>query len=103
MSDSSSRPLRVFICHSSGDKPVVREIYRRLSAEGWMDVWLDEEKLFPGMEWSSEIEKAVEATDVIIVCLSHNSVTKEGFVQRELKFALDIALEKPEGTLFIIP
>jgi hypothetical protein len=68
-----------------------------------MDVWLDEEKLFPGMEWSSEIEKAVEATDVIIVCLSHNSVTKEGFVQRELKFALDIALEKPEGTLFIIP
>jgi hypothetical protein len=45
----------------------------------------------------------VEEADVIIVCLSSNSVTKEGYVQRELKYALDIALEKPEGTIFVIP
>ena len=45
-----------------------------------------------------EIEKAVEAADVVIVCLSNTSVSKEGYIQREFKFALDIALEKPEGS-----
>ena len=50
-----------------------------------------------------EIEKAVEAADAVIVCLSNNSVSKEGYIQRELKFVLDIALEKSEGTIFVIP
>jgi hypothetical protein len=81
----------------------VRELYRRLDAEGWIDAWLDEEKLFPGMDWNLEIEKAVAAADVILVCLSNKSITKEGYVQRELRIALDLASYKPEGTLFLIP
>jgi len=97
------RKLRVFLCHASQDKPVVRELYQRLNAEGWIDPWLDEEQLLPGQDWNMEIEKAVEAANAVIVCLSNNSVSKEGYVQREMKFVLDIALEKPEGTIFVIP
>ena len=100
---TESRKLRVFLCHASQDKPVVRELYQRLLAEGWIDPWLDEEKLLPGQDWGMEIEKAVENTDVVFVFLSDNSVTKEGYVQKELRFVLDIALEKPEGTIFVIP
>lgn len=40
---------------------------------------------------------------MVLVCLSAQSVTKEGFVQKEIKFALDKADEKPDGTIFIIP
>jgi len=98
-----TRPLRVFLCHSSHDKPAVRELYRQLSTEGWMDVWLDEEKLYPGQDWNLEIEKAVEAADAILVCLSNNSITKEGYIQRELRIVLDYADYKPEGTLYLIP
>lgn len=97
------RPLRVFLCHSSADKPAVRELYQKLRAEAWIQPWLDEEELFPGMDWNLEIEKAIEATDVILVCLSNNSITKEGYIQREIRIALDYADYKPEGTLFIIP
>jgi hypothetical protein len=43
----------------------VRELYQKLSAEAWIDPWLDEEKLFPGQDWNLEIEKAVEAADAI--------------------------------------
>lgn len=50
-----------------------------------------------------EIEKAVEAADAIIVCLSKGSITKEGYIQRELRIVLDFADYKPEGTLYIIP
>lgn len=103
MSESVSRPLHVFLCHSSGDKPAVRELYRKLSAEGWIDAWLDEEKLLPGQDWDYEIEKALDASDAVIVTLSTGSVSKEGYVQKELRFALEIALEKPEGTIFILP
>jgi hypothetical protein len=97
------RKLRVFLCHSSQDKPVVRELYQRLLTEGWIDPWLDEEKLLPGQDWDMEIEKAVEASDAVIVCLSKGSVTKEGYVQKELRKVLDIALEKPEETIFVVP
>jgi formylglycine-generating enzyme required for sulfatase activity len=97
------RKLKVFLCHSSNDKPAVRELYQKLCAEAWVDPWLDEEKLFPGQDWNLEIEKAVEAADAILVCLSNNSITKEGYVQRELRIVLDYADYKPEGTLYLIP
>jgi len=98
----TKRPIRVFLCHSSGDKPAVIELYERLVKDG-IDAWLDKEKLIPGQDWRVEIPKAVKNSDIVIVCLSSQSVTKEGFVQKEIKFALDAADEKPEGTIFIIP
>ncbi|MFN8382837.1 MAG: TIR domain-containing protein [Anaerolineales bacterium] len=97
------RKLRVFLCHASQDNPVVDDLYNRLLAEGWVDPWLDKEKLLPGQDWDMEIERAVETTDAVIVCLSNNSVTKTGYVQKELRFVLDIADEKPEEEIFVIP
>lgn len=97
-----NRKLKVFLCHSKDDKPKVRELYRRLVADGF-DAWLDEEKLMPGQDWDLEIRKAVRATDVVVVCLSNGSVTKTGYVQKEIRFALDVADEQPEGAIFIIP
>lgn len=98
-----SRPLRVFLCHASQDKPAVRELYQCLNSEGWIDPWLDKAKILPGQDWEFVIEKAVDDTDVVIICLSSQSVTKEGFVQREIRYAYDLALEKPENTIFLIP
>ncbi len=96
------RPLKVFLCHASADKPAVRNLYQRLIADG-VDVWLDAESLIAGQNWQVEIPKAIRNSDVVIVCLSERSINKEGYVQREIKFALDVADEKPEGTIFIIP
>lgn len=96
------RQLRVFLCHASQDKPAVRKIYTYLKQHG-IQPWLDQENLLPGQDWEIEIPKALFSSDVILVCLSKNSVNKEGYVQKEIAFALDKALEKPEGTIFIIP
>lgn len=99
----TQRPLKVFLCHTSQDKSAVRSLYKRLNTEGWIDPWLDEEKLLPGEDWEVEIRKAVREADAIVVFISNHSKTKEGFVQKEIRFALDIADEKPEGTIYIIP
>lgn len=100
---TTNRPLKVFLCHSSADKPAVRELYQKLRAEPWIQPWLDEEELYPGQDWEIEIERAVESSDVVLVCLSISSINKRGFVQKELRFALDVALEMPEETIFIVP
>lgn len=96
------RPLKVFLCHASADKPKVRELYRTLKRRG-VQPWLDAEDLVPGQNWEVEIPKALLSSDAIIICLTPNSVDKEGYVQKEIKFALDKAMEMPEGRIFIIP
>lgn len=98
-----TQQLKVFLCHASEDKPEVRELYRRLNAEGWIDVWLDEMKILPGQEWDLEIEKAVEDANVVVVCISSRSVEKEGYIQSQLRTVLNVAEEKPEGAIFVIP
>ena len=88
MAEGSNRSLKVFLCHASDDKPKVRDFYSRLTNDG-IDAWLDKEKLLPGQNWKIEIPKAVIDSDVVIVCLSAHSLNKEGFVQKEIKLALD--------------
>ena len=96
------RPLKVFLCHASTDKPKVRNLYRYLKRRG-INPWFDEEHLVGGQDWQVEIPKALATSDAIIICLTKNSVDKEGYIQKEIKFALDKALEMPEGRIFLIP
>lgn len=96
------RPLKVFLCHAHSDKPAVWKLHRYLKQRG-ISPWLDQADLLPGQNWEVEIPKALFTSDVILVCLSKNSINKEGYVQKEIAFALDKAMEKPRGTIFIIP
>lgn len=99
---ASPIPLVVFLCHSSNDKPAVRTLYQRLKAKG-VDVWLDEVSLLPGQLWEKEIPAAVHRSDAILVCLSRASVTRTGYVQREIKYALDAAEQQSDESIFLIP
>lgn len=94
--------IRVFLCHSKSDKDFVVELYGRLTALG-CDPWLDEDKLLPGQIWEQEIPRAIKNSHGFLVCLSADSVTKRGFVQKEIRLALDVAETIPDGDIFIIP
>jgi len=37
MPTTVDRKLKVFLCHAKEDKPTVRDLYRQLTTEGWMD------------------------------------------------------------------
>ncbi len=95
------RPLKVFLCHAHADRDPVRGLYTRLTQDG-VDAWLDKAKLLPGQDWELEIRKAVREADVVVVCLS-KQFNQAGFRQKEVRLALDTAMEKPEGEIFIIP
>jgi len=97
------KKLRVFLCHASDDKPAVRKLFASLQSVPWIDPWLDEENLLPGQDFDLEIYKATRDADAIIICLSTVSVKKEGYLNKEIRHALDIAEEKPEGAIYVIP
>jgi hypothetical protein len=99
---SAKRELKVFLCHAYEDKPKVRQLYQDLKKAGFKP-WLDEEDLVQGENWRVAIPNAIYSADACIICLSKISVFKEGYLQKEIKIALDAAEEKPENTIFIIP
>jgi formylglycine-generating enzyme required for sulfatase activity len=100
---TSPQKLSVFLCHVDEDKPIVRDLYKRLKSEQGIEPWLDEEELLPGQIWEPAILEAMRNAHVIIVCLSNQSVVKEGYVQKQIKKAFDFSLEKDDDKIFIIP
>lgn len=100
--DYLEQNLQVFLCHAKEDKPAVREIYLRLKNDGYQP-WFDEESLVAGQDWKIEIAQALRSSDVVLVCSSRESVAKSGFVQNELRQAIELAQQQPEGAIFLIP
>jgi formylglycine-generating enzyme required for sulfatase activity len=94
---------RIFLCHASEDKAQVREVYHRLRAIDGFEPWLDEEDLLSGQDWTREIPRTLRTSDFILIFFSRLSVAKRGYVQREMKLALDTLQEIPEGTIHTIP
>lgn len=95
-------PLKVFISYASGDRAEAQKLHEFLVMQG-VDAWLDTENLLPGQDWKMEISRALDETDLILLCLSKKSVSREGYVQKEMRLALDRALEIPPGEIFLIP
>jgi len=96
-----TRVLKVFLCHANEDKAQVRELHSFLKRQGFHP-WLDEIDILPGQNWKLEINRAVRSSDVVIVCLSVHT-GRAGFFQKEIREALDVADQQPEGTIFVIP
>jgi hypothetical protein len=96
-----STRLSVFLCHASEDKAAARELARLVESFGH-EPWLDDERLLPGQDWDQEIRRALKRADVVLICLSERAA-KRGYVQKEIRGALEIAEEFPPGTLFLIP
>ncbi len=93
---------RVFLCHARQDKEKVRSWYDRLRHDG-VQAWLDAEDLHAGANWDYEIRRVIEECAAVVVFLSTTSVTKRGYVQREIGYALDVAQNQPQGVIYIVP
>src|SRR5207249_4073249 len=62
----SSPKHRVFLSHSSADKPAVEEIARALKRRR-IEPWLDKWNLIPGDPWQEAIEEALASCDACAV------------------------------------
>ncbi len=101
-SSKSQKPYDVFLSYAKEDRETVKQIYSRLCDEG-ISVFWDETCLFPGQDWELEIKNAIREAQLVLICLSPVSISKRGFINRELREALKVFEEYPEGTTYLIP
>jgi len=93
---------QIFLSYAREDGEKVEGLYQKLSAAG-LKPWMDKKDILPGEKWALAIQKAIRCSDFFLVCLSANSVRKRGWVQREMKQALDLWQEKLEDDIYLIP
>jgi len=72
---------RVFLCHSSEDKPFVRQVRNDLANAGH-SVWIDEFEIQVGESITAKIAEATESADALVLFLSDAS-SKSEWVKRE--------------------
>ena len=95
-------PHQVFISYAKEDTKHALEFYEDLKAQGVIP-WIDVKQLAPGENWDLGIKKAIRQCRYILVLLSSRSVNKRGYVQKEIREALDVADTMPDDEIFILP
>lgn len=91
-----------FLSYAREDAEEAQKIYRALISKG-IEIWFDQESLNPGAKWKAEINRAMRNSRYFIALLSQHSVSKKGFVQKEIKEAIEISKEYPDDEVYIIP
>lgn len=92
----------LFISYASEDFDAAQRLYGELRVAD-MNPWIDAHKLVGGQNWRHEISSAIRESDFFIALFSNNAVNKKGYVQREIREAMDVLATVPAGTVFFIP
>jgi hypothetical protein len=100
--DQFPLPKTIFISYAREDEVYASNLYDALRGRRHKP-WMDKRDLIAGQEWENEIRKAIEKSDFFIALMSSTSVTKKGFIQKEIRFALDVLGEMPPGRIYFIP
>lgn len=94
--------MKIFICYAREDYEIAGRLYDDLKAAN-VTPWMDKKDILVGQNWKQEIRQAIHESSYFIVLLSENSLSKKGYVQKELKTALDILDNSPVSEMFILP
>jgi len=100
--DKQKATAQVFLSYVREDEEKVNNLYQKLSDAGFKP-WMDKRDILPGERWELSIQRAIRHSDFFLVCLSANSVSKRGFIQKEIKDALDIWQERLESDIYLVP
>ena len=94
--------VRIFLSYTRKDQAHVERLYQQLREAGFAP-WMDTQDLLPGQRFKHQIKKEIRQADFFLACLSRNSIDKRGFIQQEIKEALDVLQEKLDSDIFLIP
>ena len=102
MSQAASDNDLVFISYAREDRSWAERLYMDLRKQE-INAWLDIRNIAAGADWEFEIKKTIRNSRYFILLLSNHSINKRGFVQKEMKQAIDVLQEFPKGAIFLIP
>ncbi|MBD3339076.1 MAG: TIR domain-containing protein, partial [Candidatus Lokiarchaeota archaeon] len=93
---------KIFLSYAHEDIGMAKRIYQDLRRYD-LDVWIDCESLLPGQNWKITIEKAIKQSQFYLLLLSSHSMTKRGFIQKEMRIAYEMLEKCSEDDIYIIP
>jgi hypothetical protein len=91
-----------FISYARADAAYAKRLYNDLLDSG-VTPWIDTECIRPGENWRAAIRRGIKECRYFLALLSQHSVARRGFVQKELRIALELLDEFPDTAVFIIP
>ena len=92
---------QVFLNYAREDFESAKKLYAQLTDCG-ISVWFDERSLVISEAWKLRIKQEIENSRFFIALLSSNSVQKQGYVQEEIKEALELQ-RKGDKDILILP
>lgn len=97
-----SMKIKVFVSYSGADEEYAEKLVEKLKKNN-LDVWFDQEKLFPGDDLKPAISKGISSAHIFLACLSKNYVSNfnNSWTERELNIA--IRQEEKSNIKKIIP
>ncbi len=81
------KPNKVFISHSSKDKPKVERMVKKLKTSGFLTFY-DKHDIHVGMSIKNTIRKALRTVGYVVLCLSENAMASR-WVKDEIVFGID--------------
>jgi hypothetical protein len=93
---------RILVSYAREDQAPAVSLVSFLRAAGF-DIWFDKDSLLAGQDWRRVIEQEIARARLLLICLSRNSVDKTGFVQKEMRLALQQAELRPDSQVYIVP
>ena len=93
---------RIFLSYGREDEKSATRLHNNLKRAGY-EIWFDKVSLIPGERWRSSIVKAIRAASAVVILLSKSSCNRSGFLNREIREALDVLDEQPGLKPFLIP
>lgn len=92
----------IFISYASPDRERVLKFYDWLEHKGF-NIWMDCKNIKAGQNWDFEIKRALDKATFVLMFISNISYDRRGYIQREIKLALDKLDEKLIDDIYIIP
>lgn len=92
----------VFLSYGRPDGEHAERLYRALTKRG-VQVWWDRRSLLAGQEWKAIIQEAQSRSRAILAVLSSRTAARKGYLQKELRDAIDILEQSPPGSVCVIP
>lgn len=97
---ASVKARSIFLAYAHQDRNAARSIYALLRSAG-IQVWMDEQDLLPGQFWHSEVDKAIQRSDLTVILMSASVDSEKGFWSKELALIQQKSQER--GGRTIIP
>ncbi len=100
--NTDGKNVKIFISYAREDYETAKKLYNDLKTAG-AEPWMDKIDILPGQWWKTEISSAIRNCQYFLLLLSSTSVSKQGFVHKEMRIALEVLESLPQSEIFLIP